>query len=435
MQDTAQEIVKNLQEAGHEALFAGGCVRDFLRAVQPEDFDIVTSARPDEILELYPKGDTIGAHFGVVLVKKAGQHFEIATFRKDGDYKDGRRPESISFTTAKKDAQRRDFTINGLFYNPVKRELIDYVRGKTDIESKIIRAIGDPKARFEEDYLRLLRAIRFATVLDFKIEDSTWSAIQAKAANISCIAAERIRQELDRIWLHENRLRGFDLLASSGLMKAIYPEIINLQGCEQPPQWHPEGDVFVHTRLMLSLLPADASLPLVLSVLFHDIGKPATFSYDPNEDRIRFNGHDKIGAEMTEGILSRLRYSNAVIDATMAGVSNHMAFKDVQKMRAPKLKRFMARETFCDELELHRVDCESSNGNLENYHFLKEKVEEFESEPLRPPPIITGRDLIEREIPRGPRYGEILRRAQDLQLEGILTSREEALQWLETELS
>jgi poly(A) polymerase len=435
MQDTAQEIVQNLQEAGHEALFAGGCVRDFLRAVLPKDFDIATSARPDQILELYPKGDTIGAHFGVILVKKAGHHFEIATFREDGDYKDGRRPESVSFSTAKKDAQRRDFTINGLFYNPVKRELIDYVGGKTDIESKIIRAIGDPEARFEEDYLRLLRAIRFATVLDFEIEDSTWSAIQAKAANICCVAAERIRQELDRIWVHENRLRGFDLLASSGLMKAIYPEIINLQGCEQPPQWHPEGDVFVHTRLMLSLLPTDASLPLVLSVLFHDIGKPATFSYDPDEDRIRFNGHDKIGAKMTEGILSRLRYSNAVIDATTAGVSNHMAFKDVQKMRAPKLKRFMARETFCDELELHRVDCESSNGNLENYHFLRNKLEEFESEPLIPPPIITGRDLIEREIPEGPRYGEILRRAQDLQLEGILTSREDALQWLETELS
>lgn len=435
MQDTAQEIVQNLQEAGHEALFAGGCVRDFLRAVLPKDFDIATSARPDQILELYPKGDTIGAHFGVILVKKAGQHFEIATFREDGDYKDGRRPESVSFSTAKKDAQRRDFTINGLFYNPLKRELIDYVGGKTDIESKIIRAIGDPEARFEEDYLRLLRAIRFATVLDFEIEDSTWSAIQAKAANICYVAAERIRQELDRIWVHENRLRGFDLLASSGLMKAIYPEIINLQGCEQPPQWHPEGDVFVHTRLMLSLLPTDASLPLVLSVLFHDIGKPATFSYDPDEDRIRFNGHDKIGAKMTEDILSRLRYSNAVIDATTAGVSNHMAFKDVQKMRAPKLKRFMARETFCDELELHRVDCESSNGNLENYHFLRDKLEEFESEPLIPPPIITGRDLMEREIPEGPRYGEILRRAQDLQLEGILTSREDALQWLETELS
>ncbi|MBP82805.1 MAG: phosphohydrolase [Verrucomicrobiales bacterium] len=434
MQDTAQEIVQNLQEAGYEALFAGGCVRDFLRAVLPKDFDIATSARPDQILELFPEGDTIGAHFGVILVRRAGQHFEIASFREDGDYRDGRRPESVSFATAKKDARRRDFTINGLFYDPVKEELIDYVGGKADIESKIIRAIGDPAARLGEDYLRLLRAIRFATVLDFEIEESTWSAIQAEADNISQIAPERIREELDRIWVHENRLRGFDLLAKSGLMKAIYPEILDLQGCEQPPQWHPEGDVFVHTRLMVSLLPSDASLPLVLSVLFHDIGKPATFSYDPDEDRIRFNGHDKLGTEMTEAILSRLRYSNAIIDATKAGVSNHMAFKDVQRMRTSKLKRFMARETFCDELELHRVDCESSNGNLENYHFLRAKAEEFASEPLIPPPIITGHDLIERDIPSGPRYSEILRRAQDLQLEGTLTSRDEALQWLETEL-
>ena len=435
MQELAKEIVQTLQGAGYEALYAGGCVRDFLRGVSPRDFDIATSAHPEEILKLFPNGDTVGAHFGVILVRKGGQHFEIATFREDGSYEDGRRPESVSFSTSERDAQRRDFTINGLFYDPVKETLIDYVGGKSDIEAGVVRAIGEPAERFDEDYIRLLRAIRFATVLEFDIEESTWASIRAGASNISQIAPERIREELDRIWVHENRVRGFDLLVESGLMKAIFPEILELRGCEQPPQWHPEGDVFVHTRLMLSLLPAVVSLPLVLSVLFHDIAKPATFSYDPAEDRIRFNGHDKLGADMTGEILGRLRYSNAVIGAATAGVANHMMFKDVQKMRKSKLKRFMARDTFGDELELHRVDCEGSNGNLDNYNFLKAMEEEFAAEPLIPPPLITGRDLIDRKIQAGPEFRKILTRAQDLQLEGTLKDREQALAWLDKELS
>jgi len=435
MQTSAKEIVQTLQEAGFEALFAGGCVRDSLRGFQPKDYDIATNARPEQILELYPKGDTIGTHFGVILVRKNSYHFEIATFREDGTYEDGRRPESVSFSTSERDAHRRDFTINGLFFDPVKEELIDFVGGKTDIEAKVVRAIGDPAARFDEDYLRLLRAIRFATVLGFEIEESTWKSICSEASNISRIAPERIREELDRIWVHKNRLRGFDLLVESGLMEAIFPEILDLQECEQPPQWHPEGDVFVHTRLMLGLLPVEASLPLVLSVLFHDIAKPATFSYDPAEDRIRFNGHDKLGADMTEEILGRLRYSNAIIDAIRTGVANHMMFKDVQKMRTSKLKRFMARDTFDDELELHRVDCEGSNGNLDNYKFLKAKSEEFAAEPLIPPPLLTGRDLIDRKVQAGPEFGKILTRAQDLQLEGSLKNREQALVWLDKELS
>jgi tRNA nucleotidyltransferase/poly(A) polymerase len=433
MEETARKIIRELQEAGHEAYFAGGCVRDYLRGVAPKDYDIATSARPDQILKLYPRGDTIGAHFGVVLVRCGGHHFEIATFREDGAYSDGRRPESVTFSTSEADARRRDFTINGMFYDPVGDRLIDHVGGEDDLHRGLIRAIGAPRERFEEDYLRLLRAIRFATLLDFEIEPATWSALRSAADRITLISPERIREELDRLWLDSARLRGFDLLVESGLMLAILPEIIDLQGCRQPPQWHPEGDVFTHTRLMLSLLPAAASLPLVLSVLFHDIAKPATFSYDPANDRIRFSGHDQVGAKMTGGILKRLRYSNAVINATTSAVAHHMQFKEVQKMRLSTLKRFMARENFDDELELHRVDCGGSNRLFENYDFIVEKRREFEASatPLLPPRLITGEDLIARGMAAGPAFGTILTEAQDLQLEGALTNRDEALLWLD----
>lgn len=435
MEKTALQIIRELQGAGYEALFAGGCVRDRLRGVVPKDFDIATSARPDQILELYPRGDMIGAHFGVVLVRRGGHHFEIATFREDGTYENGRRPESVTFSTSEADAKRRDFTINGLFFDPISERLIDTVGGAADVEAGIIRAIGHPEDRFREDYLRLLRAVRFATVLGYQIEPATWQAIQAVAEKITLISPERIREELDRIWMSPSRLAGFDLLVASGLMKAILPEILDLQGCEQPPRWHPEGDVFVHTRLMLSLLPESASLPLVLSVLFHDIGKPATYSYNPDEDRIRFSGHDHVGAEMTTEILKRLRYSNAVISATVSGVAHHMQFKDVQKMRTSNLKRFMAREYFEDELELHRVDCAGSNGILDNYHYLLEKRREFESAPLLPPRFITGSDLIARGLAPGPEFGKLLAEAQDLQLDSTLTTREAALIWLEQRVS
>ncbi|MDF1811356.1 MAG: CCA tRNA nucleotidyltransferase [Verrucomicrobiales bacterium] len=434
MQNAAISILTQLQEAGYTAYFAGGCVRDSLLGKLPKDYDIATSATPDQILEIFPKGNTIGAHFGVILVKKDGFPFEIATFRTDGDYSDGRRPDSVTFTDAENDARRRDFTVNGLFENPVTGEIIDFTGGREDLKKQVLRAIGEPEMRFQEDYLRLLRAVRFATVLGFEIEPRTWEAIQSGTENIRKIAPERIREELDKIWRHPNRVQGFDLLVDSGLMEVILPEITALQGCEQPPQFHPEGDVFVHTRLMLSLLPPEAELPLVLSVLFHDIGKPATQTFDDNDNRIRFNGHDKTGAEMAEDILHRLKYSNAVIDAVVAGVSHHMEFMNVQKMRTSTLKRFMARDTFDYEMELHRVDCLGSNGYLENYEFLLQKKEEFANEPIIPKPFLNGHDLISRNFPKGPAMGEILTEAQDLQLEGVLTNREEALAWLDEKL-
>lgn len=435
METIATDIVRTLQSAGYEALFAGGCVRDRLLGNDPKDYDIATSATPDEILKHFPKAGTVGAHFGVVLVKKGGHHFEIATFREDGEYTDGRRPETVVFSDAENDARRRDFTINGMFHDPVADRTIDYVGGRADLEAGLIRCIGTPEDRFREDYLRLLRAVRFATRFGFEIEETTWTAICKTCENIQHISAERIREELDRIWVDPNRVRGFDLLVDSGLMEHLLPEILQLKGCEQPPQWHPEGDVFVHTRLMLSHLPDDASLPLVLSVLFHDIAKPATFSYDPDEDRIRFNGHDKMGAEMTRVILRRFRYSNAIVDTVSEAVENHMKFKDVQKMRSSTLKRFMARDSFDDQLALHRVDCLGSNGNLGNHDYVIAKQEEFAAEPLVPPPFLSGRDLIDRGLKPGPHFKEILRTAQDLQLENEHTSREQALVWLEDEIN
>lgn len=435
MKELATKIVRTLQEAGHEALFAGGCVRDMLRGVSPSDYDVATSARPDEIVALFPRSDMVGAHFGVVIVKEKGEHVEVATFRKDGEYRDGRRPESVVFSDARQDARRRDFTINGIFFDPVSGETLDFVGGKEDLSAGIIRAIGDPADRFREDYLRMLRAIRFSARFGFPIEEETGAAIKANAKRITAISPERIRGELDRIWTEPSRVVGFDLLVETGLMQEILPEIMQLRGCEQPPQWHPEGDVFVHTRLMLDLLPEDASLSLVLSVLLHDIGKPATFTYDPEEDRIRFNGHDKVGAEMAGEILRRLRYPNAITERVVEAVEGHMKFKDVRRMRTSTLKRFLAREGFADELELHRVDCLGSNGMLGNYEFVREKQEEFAAEPLVPPPLLSGRDLIERGLHPGPAFKEILAEVQDHQLEGRLKSRDEALAWLEAKLA
>jgi tRNA nucleotidyltransferase/poly(A) polymerase len=431
MRSSAIAIVRRLVEAGHQAVFAGGCVRDMLRNVPPKDYDIATSAPPEAVQELFPHSHAVGAAFGVVVVHRNGHNFEVATFRREGGYSDGRRPDSVEFTDAEEDAKRRDFTVNGLFYDPLTEQVLDYVGGRADLDRKLLRAVGDARSRFSEDHLRLLRAVRFATVLEFTIEEATWTAVCELAPKIKSVSAERVREELVRIFLHPNRVRGFDLLVDSGLMQEVLPEILVLKGCEQPPQWHPEGDVFTHTRIMLELLPADASLPLVLSVLFHDIAKPATFTRDET-GRIRFNGHDTLGARMTEGILRRLKFPNDVIEPAVAAVENHMTFKDVQKMRTSTLKRFIARPTFEDEMELHRVDCMSSNGLVDNYEYLRAKQAEFAStpEPLIPKPLASGHDLIAMGHAPGPRFRELLTSVQNLQLEGAITSREQALEWL-----
>ena len=426
----ATDIARRLQQAGHTAYFAGGCVRDELLGLDPHDYDIATSAKPTEVQQLFPHTQAVGAHFGVILVMEHGRAFEVATFRSDHEYIDGRRPEMVTFSTPEEDAARRDFTINGMFHDPVADKFIDFVGGQADLKFRIMRAIGDPVARFREDKLRLLRAIRFAARFGYEIDPATWDAIKAHAADIHAVSAERIREELVKIFAHANRVRGFDLLDQSGLLKEILPEIEALKGCEQPAQFHPEGDVFVHTRAMLELLPSDAPVAVALSVLFHDIGKPPTFRYHADEDRIRFSGHDRVGAEMTERVMERLRFSRADIERTVQAVRQHMVFKDVRNMRTAKLKRFMAREGFDEELELHRVDCLSSHGALDNYDFLKTKAEEFANEPLIPPPLVTGHDLMALGWKPGPHFGPILEAVQTAQLEGTLSTTEEAINWV-----
>ncbi|MFV0338215.1 MAG: CCA tRNA nucleotidyltransferase [Chthoniobacterales bacterium] len=426
----AASIAERLHHAGYQALIAGGSVRDILLGRPASDYDIATDATPAQVTSLFKKTIHVGAHFGVVVVVEKGHEYEIATFRSDGDYTDGRRPDSVTFTDAEGDALRRDFTINGLFLQPETGKILDFVNGKADLQNRLIRAIGDPLQRFAEDKLRLLRAIRFAATLGFDIEEKTWSALCKLAPEIQVVSPERIRDELTKILLSPTRVRGFDLLDRSGLLQILLPEITALKGCEQPPEFHPEGDVFVHTRLMLALLHDAVSLPLVLGVLLHDIGKVPTQTTDPT-GRIRFNGHETKSCEMGFDILKHLRFPNAVIEPALTLVRHHMAFKDLQQMRTAKLKRFLARETIADEIELHRVDCLSSHGLIDNLDFIKAKSEEFANEPLVPPPLVTGHDLINRGLRPGPLFKEILTTIETAQLEKEITDRESALKLLE----
>ena len=434
MEKAARKIAERLRDRGHIAYFAGGCVRDMVRGLTPKDYDIATDARPENVQALFPRTYAVGAHFGVIIVLEDGFQFEVATFRSDEAYIDGRHPSAVQFSSPEEDARRRDFTINGMFLDPASNKVIDLVGGQADIGAKLVRAIGEPGQRLAEDRLRMLRAVRFATALDYQIDERTWDALVASASSINQISGERIRDEVVRIFLSSNRVRGWDLLDASGLMSAILPELQAMKGVLQPEQFHPEGDVFVHTRLMLSLLPETVSVPLVFAVLFHDVAKPVTARVDET-GRIRFNEHDRIGAEMTEAIMRRLRFSGAEIEATVEMVRQHMVFKDAPKMRVAKLKRFMARPTFDEELELHRVDCQSSHRMLDNYEFLLRKREEFANEPIIPPPLVRGDDLIAFGLKPGPKFGEILEAVETRQLEGKLRTRDEALNWVKSHYS
>ena len=430
--EVAASIVRKLREHGYVAYFAGGCVRDALQDIPPKDIDIVTSAKPDQVQRLFERTIPVGIQFGVVLVLADDMEVEVATFRSDGVYLDGRHPSEIQFSTPERDAMRRDFTINGMFYDPANGKVIDYVNGREDLSHKLIRAIGSASKRFAEDRLRMLRAIRLASTLGFEIESGTWSAIKAEAREVSMVSPERIRDELLKILVNPHRLRGFDLLDKSGILAVILPEIEALKGCEQPARFHPEGDVFVHTRLMLGLLAPETSEAQVLAVLLHDIGKPPTRSFDAVDQRIRFNGHDKAGAEMAEAVMTRLRFPRHEIDLVIDAVRNHMIFKDVKQMRPAKLRRFMARPHFGIELELHRLDCVGSHGDLENYQFLVDKALEFSEEPLIPAPLVRGDDLISMGLKPGPKIGELLERVQTAQLEGEVKTRAEAIELLKT---
>ena len=436
VQIAAENIIERLRAEGYDAYFAGGCVRDLLLDRTPVDFDVATSARPDAVLRMFARTFTVGAHFGVILVADEldGQQImtEVATFRSDGAYSDGRRPESVQFSeSAEEDVVRRDFTINGMLFDPQTGDVLDFVGGRADLEAKLIRAIGDPAQRFDEDKLRMLRAVRFAARFDFAIEAQTESAIRRHAVQIHQVSCERIRDELTRMLTEGRGRRAFELLDSTGLLKEVLPEIDRMHGVEQPPEFHPEGDVWMHTLMLLEQLPAGASPTLAWGALLHDVGKPATFR--PGPGRIRFNGHVEVGVRIAEDICRRLRFSNEESAQIAALVENHMRFGDVERMKASTLKRFFRLNDFPEHLALHRMDCVASHGSLDLYNFAKSRYEATPTEEVRPTLLLTGRDLIEAGYRPGPEFKRLLALAEDAQLEGTVRTKEAALALVATQ--
>jgi putative nucleotidyltransferase with HDIG domain len=426
----ALEIVKTLRKNRHEAYFVGGSVRDLLLKKNPKDFDIATDALPEQVMKLFPKTVPVGAQFGVVVVIHEGESFEVATFRTDKGYADGRRPTGVKFTNAKEDASRRDFTVNGLFFDPVEKKVLDWIGGQKDIKKKIIRAIGEPTKRFTEDKLRMLRAVRFASVLGFKIEAKTMASIKRLAPKISVVSNERVRDELIKMFTGPRPALALELLDKTGLLKPVLPEVHKMKGVQQPKAFHPEGDVFIHTKLLLKQLK-NPSVVLGFGCLLHDVGKPPTFK---RADRIRFNGHDHVGARMTDEILTRLRFPNDVKEQIVACVDGHMRFKDVRQMKESTLKKFMQRETFETELQQHRIDCLASHGDLSNWRFLKKKTKTLSREEIKPKPLLTGKDILAMGYKEGPVIGKILRALEEAQLEGEIQTPEAATEWIKNNI-
>ena len=426
--DLASQIAQSLQASGYQAFYVGGCVRDLLLGRPPKDYDIATDATPDRVLQMFPNARRVGAHFGVILVSEGDSQVEVATFRSDHAYVDGRRPGRVEFETdPRQDVIRRDFTINALLMAPATGEVIDYVGGRRDLKHGLIRAIGDPHRRFNEDHLRMLRALRFAARFGFVIEDGTFTAIRKLHSLICRVSAERVRDELVRILTEGGARRGFELLNDSGLLKEILPEVAAMKGVEQPPEFHPEGDVWIHTLQMLEAL--DHPTPtLALGVLLHDVGKPGTFRRGP--DRIRFDGHVELGVSLAANILRRLHFSNSDCEQVLALIANHMRFKDAPNMKESTLKRFLRMDRFAEHLELHRLDCANSNGRLETYEMMKARLKATPIEALKPPRVLTGGDLIAAGYQPGPRFSEMLQAVEDAQLEGAVQTREEALAWV-----
>lgn len=423
----AVAIVKRLREEGYESYLAGGCVRDFLLNKTPQDYDIATSARPEDVQRIFPRTIPVGAQFGVVLVMLDGQSFEVASFRFDGPYLDGRRPSQVRYGTLQEDIFRRDFTINGMVYDPVENRVIDLVEGKRDLARRCIRAIGDPRQRFEEDRLRMVRAIRFAASLNFDIDSLTLDAIKQSAPMITQISAERIGEEITRILTEGGARRGFELLDETGLLRILLPEIEEMKGVEQSPEHHPEGDVFKHTLLTLCHLEKPTET-LAYGCLLHDVGKPVCFRKEA--DRITFYGHTDRGAEMAQAILKRLKRGRAVWERVAYLVKNHLRHTQAPKMRLSTLKRFLREEGIDELLELARIDALSSSGDLQYYHFCQERRSQMQEEEIRPEPLLRGTDLIAMGYIPGPIFAEILRRVEDAQLGGELTSRQEAIEWV-----
>ena len=425
--EKAVAIVKRLREHGYESYFAGGCVRDTLLKKPPQDYDITTNAHPDEIAKIFPQTIPVGAQFGVMLVLVEGQPFEVATFRHDGPYLDGRRPSHVRYGSLREDIGRRDFTINGMVYDPLQDQVIDWVDGRKDLKDKRIRAIGKPRERFEEDRLRMVRAIRFAASLDFSVEDDTFAAIRELAPTITVVSWERIGDEVTRILTEGGARKGFELLDEAGLLKVLLPEIEAMKGVEQSPDHHPEGDVFIHTMLTLSYLDSPTET-LAYGCLLHDVGKPACIRRE--DGRLTFYGHMERGAEMAEEILRRLKRTRATRERVAYLVRNHLRHLQAPNMRVSTLKRFLGEEGIDELLELTRIDALSANGDLQYYQFCKQKLTELKSEEIHPTPLLRGKDLIAMGFSPGPIFHEILKQLEEAQLGGELSSREQAIEWV-----
>ena len=440
--DFAISIIRTLRERGHQAYLCGGCVRDLLLVREPADYDVATDATPDEVMSIFPESYGVGAQFGVVLVPvpasfggdgaDSSRTVEVATFRSDIGYSDGRHPDEVRFTkTPREDVLRRDFTINGMMLDPIVNQVLDYVGGQEDLKAKIIRAIGEPERRFAEDKLRLLRAVRFAARFGYAIEPKTFAAIRRLAPQVHQVSRERVRDELTRMLTEGKAREAFLLLDETGLLGELLPEIERMKGVEQPPQFHPEGDVFVHTLLLLEKLPHPCPATLAWGALLHDVGKPPTFRVAP--DRIRFDDHVDVGVKMAEEICRRLRFSNDDTQQILALVDNHMRFAQVTQMNQSTLKKFLRMPRFDEHLELHRLDCQASHGILAAYDFVHEKLAEMPKEAMQPQPLVTGDDLIAAGYTPGPRFREILGAVEDGQLEGRLHGRDEAMNFVQRE--
>jgi poly(A) polymerase len=443
LRNAAIEVVRTLRERGHQAYFVGGCVRDLLLGREPADYDVSTDATPEQVMDVFPETYEVGAQFGVVLVPVSSllpdgarsEHpnaIEVATFRSDGLYTDGRHPDAVRYTReAREDVQRRDFTINGLLLDPLNHdEVLDYVGGRDDLKQGIIRTIGRPERRFSEDKLRMLRAVRFAARFGYEIEAETFESIRELASQIHQVSKERVRDELTKMLTEGNARRAFELLDASGLLHEILPEIEKMKGVEQPPQFHPEGDVWVHTLMLLEQLPHPCARTLAWGALLHDVGKPPTFKVAP--DRIRFDGHVEVGMAMAEEICRRFKMSNEETEQIIALVANHMRFADVERMKESTFKRFVRTPRFDEHLALHRIDCLASHGSLDLYEFTRDKLATMPPEAVRPKPLITGSDLIAAGYKPGPAFSAILSAVEDGQLEGWLRDEQEALAFVKS---
>lgn len=433
LKNFATSVVQTLRQRGFQAYLVGGCVRDLLLLREPKDYDVATDATPDQVMSIFPETYAVGAQFGVVLIPAPVEDrsvcLEVATFRSDIGYSDGRRPDEVRFSRdPREDVARRDFTINGMLLDPVSGEVLDFVEGRRDLQAEVIRTIGDPERRFNEDKLRLLRAVRFAARFGYAIDPATFTAMRHLAPQIQIVSRERVRDELTRMLTQEHPRRAFLLLDESGLLQEVLPEISAMKGVQQPPEFHPEGDVFVHTLLLLENLPNPCPLTLAWGALLHDVGKPATFRVAP--DRIRFDDHVNVGVKIAEEICRRLRFSNDDAGQILALVENHMRFGHVSRMKESTLKKFLRMPLFDEHMALHRADSLASHRNLSTYEFLQRKQAEIPPAKMRPAPLVTGHDLIAAGHRPGPRFREILDAVEDAQLEGRLVSRESALEFV-----